>query len=90
MAATQNFVHCPFDNGTPKNCPQAPLSSACVNQAWAENIGYGTFHDLVLSELAQSAGHYRNMVDTRHSQVGIGVTYAHGSWWVTHTFGTCG
>lgn len=78
MAQTGSLVHC-------GDCADAPLPDGCV--AWAENIGQGTTVDLIQNALAESPGHYRNMVNGAYDQVGVGVAFGQGMWWVTHTFG---
>ncbi|GAB2685863.1 hypothetical protein GCM10027194_19460 [Thalassiella azotivora] len=52
----------------------------------AENVGVGGSEAQVHGALMASAGHRANILDSRHSQVGIGVATGHGRVWVTQVF----
>ncbi len=52
----------------------------------AENVGYGGSVQSIHDAFVASAGHYRNMVDSTVSQVGIGTTWTGSRLWVTVVF----
>lgn len=73
--------------------PAFPLDSTspggCLT--WGENVATGFLSSSVSlqSKLEQSPGHYRNMVDARYDQVGIGIVHVGNDLWVTQVFGSC-
>ena len=76
MADTGNFAH--SDIGSLLN-PWTVVG---------ENIGYGPSVSSVFNALVASPGHYKNMVDTRFTAVGVGAYVdATGRIWTAHVFG---
>jgi len=53
---------------------------------WGENIGMGPSVWKVFKGWVRSSEHRTNMVGRRYRHTGIGVSYAHGYYWITQIF----
>ena len=53
---------------------------------WAENIGMGPSVWKVFKGWVHSSEHRTNMLGRRYRHTGIGVSYAHGYYWITQIF----
>jgi uncharacterized protein YkwD len=53
---------------------------------WGENIGMGPSVWKVFKGWVRSSEHRTNMLGRRYRHTGIGVSYAHGYYWITQIF----
>jgi len=76
-----------------QNEPAFPLDSSSPGGClpWGENVATGFLSSTtsLQDKLEQSPGHYRNMIDGRFDQVGIGIVHVGNDLWITQVFGDC-
>jgi hypothetical protein len=63
--------------------------SAGVEGPWTklgENVGFGSYPDLVWNAFVNSPTHYANLVDPQFTHVGVAVVHSGGVLWTTHRF----
>jgi uncharacterized protein YkwD len=76
-------------NRTLKHQDLKPILKACNLTRVSENIAYGyTSGGRVVSAWMKSAGHRRNLLDSKVRLIGVGaVKDKNGVWWVSQVFG---